>query len=247
MKNLVGFLIAIMSTTGIPAIAATATQPLDATTLARVEQVINRLKDDPRNTELVSEALNIRKMDLLRVCFENYYTRKQFVLQSSLINDSIFRDELVVMMLKSGQEVWSVDDDFMTRPAPFSLMVEPFISTVKERLPNSNLANIDPKNRESRLKLAADIEAEIAKSKAAALILQKQEETTLQQKQQQATTATQPKVSTTPRDYIESPSAQHQTPTTPSDKPISSVPWSIIVGSIVAALGVLWFFLKGRK
>jgi hypothetical protein len=57
----------------------------------------------------------------------------------------------------------------------------------------------------------------------------------------------QPQGSTTPRDQIASPRVQHQAPTKPNEKPASSTPWSIIVGAAMAALGVLWLFLKGRK
>lgn len=42
------------------------------------------------------------------------------------------------------------------------------------------------------------------------------------------------------------PEAKH-TPTTPSEEPASSTPWSIIIVLIVTVLGLLWLALKNRK
>jgi|688.fasta_scaffold188782_2 hypothetical protein len=56
-----------------------------------------------------------------------------------------------------------------------------------------------------------------------------------------------PSIMPPPTQLPKHPSEAKPTTSTPSGEPASSMPWSIIVVLIVAAIGLLWLLLKGRK
>ncbi len=241
MKILSLALITICFATSVHADAIKEAELFATLSLADAETLINHAQyGSLSHSNFVHVAMNTRRMDLLKLCFENTSTQHFIIEQSALIKDPMFRDELVLMMLRSAPDLWPDDKPLrLTTNAEGDIMVEPFISTIKERLPNLNLADINLKNEASRLQLAADIEAAMVQPKA-----DTPSENHTGESDKPATIIN-PPPSVTPRAIKRT---LEVTPATaPNEKIVSSTPWGIIVGLSVAVLGVLCWLLKGRK
>lgn len=110
--------------------------------------------------ELVAAAFHAERMDLLQLCFENQLTC--FAIRDGVkaLPDSVYKDKLVLMMLKEASPYWPVDDPLFRWSSPElgGLMKEPFISVLKKNLPTIPLDESLLDNRAARLQLARKLE-----------------------------------------------------------------------------------------
>ncbi len=134
------------------------------------EELINHTEGGKIKSDMVSAALSSRRMDLIKLCFENNYTRGRLFtsvikFEDENLRDESFRDEIVLMMLKSKSPFWPHDDPFASSNVltPGSFLGEPFIATIKRNLPDLPLSYDLISTRADRLKLAGELAAAIEK------------------------------------------------------------------------------------
>ena len=111
--------------------------------------------------EYTSSALASRRLDLIKVCFEQPGTRYELRDEAGKISDQdqAFKDRIVLMMLRSESTYWPYEGmRAMMNPAMRHLMVEPFVTTIKTHLPKLPLTEELLSTRAARLTLAAQLE-----------------------------------------------------------------------------------------
>lgn len=153
-----------------------AQRPSNAVELATLS--LNEAKDLINNTEgakikrdLVAAAITSRRMDLIKLCFENHHTRGLFLESVIQIEDEAFKDQIVLMMLRTKSAFWPNDDPFHAGGINSGIYLgEPFIDTIKRNLPDLPLSPNLPMSSDliathaERLKLADRLAAVIEKT-----------------------------------------------------------------------------------
>jgi hypothetical protein len=241
MKTYIRLLIMIV--TMQIAAAQTANEPNEAMTPESLHDRAVKASEGTLGASIISEAFSSGRMELVKAAFREPRLSSDFTKYLRNMETSNFKDQIVLMLLK---ERWLWDEDGPqidgSRPPPM-LQIE-CIKVIAKRLETLNL-NL---NDDTLFRQLSSLES---RKKIALLFAPFVEE-------QEKTNSEDPKLS--PKDAAGVSSSPTATPpratkrapdmtlaTQANEKPVSSTPWSIIVGSIVAALGVLWFFLKGRR
>jgi hypothetical protein len=197
---------------------------------------------DGLSTSIVAEAFSSGRIELVKAAFLEPNLSFAFTTYLQNMRDSTFNDRVLLMLLNEAWNWDNIYDSEDSRPrmmlplACFEVIGKRFKS-VDPNLEDAALYQ-QLSSLESRKKLAAQF----------APFVEEQEKTNTEDPKRAHKGA--PETSSSPS--APPPRATKRAPdmtlaTQANEKPISSTPWSIIVGSIVAALGVLWFLLKGRK
>lgn len=132
--------------------------------LGEVEKLLNSDEGYRFRGEYASDALKSRRMDLIILCRENQYTGGLIRDGVVALPDSLYKDQLVVLMLKSPK-IWpKAEYKWYWNRFPGGLMREPFVSVIKKHFPDLPLPESLLDTREARLKLASDLEKSIAKN-----------------------------------------------------------------------------------
>jgi len=126
-----------------------------------------RLKESVRGgngpamrAEMISAAIKAKRLDLLQVCIDNPFTVQETLKAAIDINDKELQQRVIIMGLRCDSTIIWPDDN----PATISngirpeVMVEPFISVIPQLLPHLELNERWLKYRNSREKLAKDME-----------------------------------------------------------------------------------------
>jgi hypothetical protein len=197
-------------------------------TVEEAERLINTTEGTKARMDLVSVAIAARRLDLIKLGFENPHTRLGTVMEAASIADPAFRDEVVLMMLRSPSRYWPIEEpSFMTRITGV-YMVEPFISTFKSWLPDVPLKSEVLETRASRLQLASRLEAAISEAKS------KEEPNSISQNESEPSSQATKEIQ---KDAI---------PTT-VEKQAQAIPQGVLVNSAIAAICLFGLFLKARK
>jgi hypothetical protein len=171
MKTLRVITLLIWGCSNVVAQQITTASDLASLSVHEAEELINHTADVQIHWDIVSAALSSRRIDLIKLCFENNYTRvRLFTSVTKFVDENLqdesFRDEIVLMMLKSKSPFWPHDDPFTSSNVltPGSGLVEPFIATIKRNFPDLPLSYDLISTRAARLKLAGELAAVIEKS-----------------------------------------------------------------------------------
>jgi hypothetical protein len=240
MKTLQLALLATLLIMNVSAQQPTKEDAFASLPLVEAEKFINSAEGHQTHLDCVASAFKARRLELIKLCFENQYTRLDAVRSAAVVDDASFRDEVVLMMLRSPSAYWPSDNPLTSSSRPLGgLLTEPFITTIKTRLPgiqmNDDVLATSASRSQLATKLAATIESPSPSPNNSSLAPDKQ--------------AT---ASPNPLPLVQQPASKRAaevkpTVATPSEEPTSSMPWSIIVVLIVAAIGLLWLVLKNRK
>lgn len=114
-------------------------------------------------SELASEAIKFRRLDLIEICF-NRSGMAGFVLEEiAELADSEYKDQLIVLVLRVDSPYWPNNEPFVdgSRVGAHVYMQEPVSGVVRKYFPErlSNLTLLE--GRKNRLALASDIEQAI--------------------------------------------------------------------------------------
>lgn len=207
--------------------------------LADVEKLINNSEGHQVQLKVVSAAIKARRMDLIKLCFENQHTRLDIVREAALISDPLFRDEVVVLMLKTPSAYWPNENPLSASPRTLgSLMVEPFTTAVNTRLPGVVATGSMLETSALRVQLAASLAESLSKTRAAS-----SDSSHSPPKQDEAAAPLRvPSAVRTPT----SEQSKVESATT-SDKHAAPTLWFVWLIIVGAAMGLLWFLFKSRK
>jgi hypothetical protein len=221
--------------------AQTAREPTETITLESIhERAVTA--SEGLSTSIVAEAFSSGRIELVKAAFREPNLSFAFTTYLQSMRDSTFNDRVLLMLLN---EAWNWDNIYDSEDSRPRMMLPLACFEVigkRFKIVNPNLEDValyqQLHSLESRKKLAAQF----------APFVEKQEKTNNEDPKlaPKGPDGNSPSPTATP------PRAAKRAPdmtlaTQANEKPIATAPWSIIVGSIVAALGVLWFFLKGRK
>lgn len=208
------------------------------------EYLANHTADGQIHLNLVAAAISSRRMDLIKLCFENQYTRAWLLEPVIQIKDEKFQDEIVLMMLKSKSPFWPNDNPFVAGGIySGSSLREPFTSTIRRNLPDLVLSNDLISTYENRLKLAGDVTAVIEKRHNAILPPPEKHPQNRTDPQADSPTLNENEKSINPYSL----NAKSHEPITSQPQPYSLIwilAWAI---GILTFAGILRLLFKGRK
>ncbi|MEQ1933108.1 MAG: hypothetical protein ABL962_04420 [Fimbriimonadaceae bacterium] len=210
-------------------------------TLPDAEKAINTAEGGRPPRDFAAAALRSGRVDLASLCIEHYKTRFYVYEGIATMPDGAFRDQVLILILKCKSGLWPSEQLFSVNPRSVEdETILPLTPAIKKHLPNVPISVGLISTRAARLKLAADIEAAIAR--------ENQEKTGLPaQKTSQA------------RLPLESDSASplQASPKTEAPKPVlkavaaseqsASTSWLAWAAVIIATIGLLWLALKKRN
>ena len=104
-------------------------------------------------------ALQSRRWDLIQLCMDEPETTLAFQTESSKLDDTPFRDLIVLMMLRSTGAMWLPENHIGSRAA--AQFPGPIGSAIHKYLPQVPLDPELVETRKSRLAIAADLEKAI--------------------------------------------------------------------------------------
>lgn len=191
MKLLIAITVAlIVCAHNAPCVEA-APVPYEAMNMEQAEAFLKSAEGDKVLEAFVAAAFRSQRMDLLEIGFRNPSTCAKIRDGAAVLPESIYKDRLVLMMLKTASPYWPVDDPLFRRfPAGVvSLMREPFVSVLKKLLPETPLNDALLDNRAARLKLAAEVQAAIDREAAEKDIAPPTKETAISAHQSKLLTA----------------------------------------------------------
>jgi hypothetical protein len=170
MKTLFFITIAILACPILPAQREPNTIDLASLSVKQAEDLINNTEGGKIKRDLVTAAITSRRMDLIKLCFENYHTLGFFLEPVIQIEDKTFKDEIVLMILRTKSAFWPHDNPFHPGGIYSGIYLgEPFIDTIKRNLPDLPLSPNLPLSNDliathaERLKLADRLAAVIEK------------------------------------------------------------------------------------
>ncbi len=147
---------------------------LASLSVKQAEDLINNTGDGQIHLDLITAAITSRRIDLIKLCFENHNTRGMLLKPVIQIEDDAFKDEIVLMMLRTKSAFWPNDDPFYAGGIYSGIYLgEPFIDTIKRNLPDLPLSPNLPMSNDliathaERLKLAGELAAGIEKREKA--------------------------------------------------------------------------------
>ncbi len=135
---------------------------LEKLSVDQAERLLDNTEGEQIRIDMVSAAINSKRMDLIQMCFENIETDEQFVSAAAQIPDQDLRDQIVLMMLKSGSPFWRSDSgQFVGGVTARNYLREPFTATIKRNLGDLSLNNDLIATEAARAKLAGQLEVVI--------------------------------------------------------------------------------------
>jgi hypothetical protein len=126
--------------------------------LREAEETINSTPSEAKLRELALRALDSKRMELISLCFKNEHTAYHLRDGVAAMPDSINRDRLVLMMLKSDSPFWGSDAFRQVGPVVLGSIKEPFVSVIKKYLPQLEIDERLFETRGARESLAIDVE-----------------------------------------------------------------------------------------
>lgn len=144
----------------------TAPSNLEKLSPEQAEQLVNSNTTKVRQ-DMAAAAVRSKRLNLIRMCIENQFTRRKLARPLMEQEDEDFRDEVVVMILRNETGFWTEDSARHTGGlGSVNMMNEPIIAAIRRNLPDFPLegATIDENpvsTRADRLKLAGKIETAI--------------------------------------------------------------------------------------
>ena len=170
MKTLFFIAVAILASPSLTAQREPNTVDLASLSVKQAEDLINNTGDGQIHLDLVTAAITSRRIDLIKLCFENHNTRGRLLEPVIQIKDEAFKDEIVLMMLRTKSAFWPHDNPFHPDGINSGIYLgEPFIDTIKRNLPDLPLSPNLPLNNDliathaDRLKLAGELATVIEK------------------------------------------------------------------------------------
>lgn len=115
--------------------------------------------------EMLRSALRQRKIELSALFFQNYSSLDDFIETVNEILDSEFKNEVVVMMLRTESGFWPIDPPIEngSRGVIYENAREPFVGTISKYFPALPINEELFSKRSNRLKLAAELESAMAR------------------------------------------------------------------------------------
>lgn len=170
MKTLFFMTIAILACSILRAQHEPKILGLASLSVEQAEDLINNTEGGKIKRDLVTAAITSRRMDLIKLCFENPHTRGRLLDPVIQIEDKTFKDQIVLMMLRTKSAFWPHDNPFYPSGVHLGFYLgEPFIDTIKRNLPDLPLSPNLPMSDDliathaARSKLADRLEAVIEK------------------------------------------------------------------------------------
>lgn len=198
-----------------------------------LHQALEDVRGGASRSALVNGALLSRRLDLIQQCFAYSLTGARLPEKLDIILDDVFRDEVVLMLIKSdARSFWPTEK--MTGSFIWHYkMIEPLIPTFKRHLPNAKPLLDILMTKELRLKTAAELEAAMTGQKPPADPTQSGPPPT-------SSVTTTP----TPPSSSENAAAENTIAATEKESSQSRLWWVLLVVVLAVAAGVL---LKRRK
>lgn len=131
-----------------------------------VEEAKAALAVSPQRLELMEVALESRRLDLVKACFEDINIQAYLPDAVLKLQDTKFAGQVNVMMLRCPS-IYFLDGMAITKGESFRItLAQPLVAAIRHAFPDVEFKAVDLLHSQTRLRLADQLEAVLNKTRA---------------------------------------------------------------------------------